>query len=473
MKELELLRNYPEIRKKWQDKFEHILIDEYQDTNLVQYNIVKLLVNEKRNICVVGDDWQSIYSWRGADFRNILHFEADFPGAKVIKLEQNYRSTGNILEASQKIIHENKTRTEKELFTKAGKGEPVDIESLQDETAEANYVALKILNLKKVYPDFSDFAVLYRTNAQSYNFEKAFINMNIPYKIVGGVRFYDRREIKDVLAILRLILNQRDKVSLSRVVGNVLSGIGEVSLQKILMAMDATKEDNPLFNPDLLGILKAGKAKEGLRKLTEFLGKVESNSLNSPGEIIKEIIEYFDFKKLLDDGTPNVEERMRNLEVLITNASEYDSLEDFLADATLMSSADENSAKNSVTLMTMHAAKGLEFPVVFIVGMEEGLFPGSRAYDDEAELEEERRLAYVGMTRAMKKLFLTYAASRYSYGNRSVNMPSRFLMELGYNPYGSSGYRDEDGDGFTDFSDDDFLDGGLDPFPEDLPVFEY
>ncbi|MBR2578917.1 MAG: UvrD-helicase domain-containing protein, partial [Clostridia bacterium] len=217
LKELELFKNHPEIRKKWQAKFEHILIDEYQDTNAVQYNIVKLLVNAKKNICVVGDDWQSIYSWRGADFTNILNFERDFPGAKVIKLEQNYRSTGNILEASQKIINENKTRTDKTLFTEAEKGAPVEIESLRDETEEANYVALKILNMQRQYPDFSDFAVLYRTNAQSYTFEKAFINNHIPYKIVGGVRFYDRKEVKDVLAILKIIVSQRDKVSLERV----------------------------------------------------------------------------------------------------------------------------------------------------------------------------------------------------------------------------------------------------------------
>ena len=480
LKELELLQNHPEVREKWQKKFQHILIDEYQDTNMVQYNIVKLLVNEERNICVVGDDWQSIYSWRGADFTNILHFERDFPGAKVIKLEQNYRSTGNILEASQKIIHENKTRTDKELFTEAGKGEPVDIESLQDETAEANYVALKILNMQREYPDFADFAVLYRTNAQSYAFEKAFINMHIPYKIVGGVRFYDRKEVKDVLAILRLLLNQRDKVSLTRVVTNVLSGIGEVSLQKVLMAVDAINGTEPLFDPDFLDVLKTTKAKDGLRKLINFLKKErnETNVAKNTGEVVRDIMSYFDFKSLTDDGTPSSEERMGNLEVLAANAEPYENLEEFLADASLMSSADESSAKNSVTLMTMHAAKGLEFPVVFLVGMEEGLFPSSRCAEDEAGLEEERRLAYVGMTRAMRKLFLTYAASQYSYGSRNYNMPSRFLIELGYNPYGSSagvgsmGYRDEDGDGFTDFADNDFLDGDFDPFPEDVPVFE-
>ena len=218
IKTLELFSKHPEVRKKWQDRFKYILIDEYQDTNMVQYHLVKLLVNEKNNIAVVGDDWQSIYSWRGADFTNILHFERDFPGAKVIKLEQNYRSTGNILTASQKVINKNKTRTEKTLFTEAGNGEPVDIESLRDEESEASFVAMSILRLQKDFPDFSSFAVLYRTNAQSYTFEKAFMNLHIPYKIVGGVRFYDRKEVKDVLAILRLIVNGRDKVSLERVV---------------------------------------------------------------------------------------------------------------------------------------------------------------------------------------------------------------------------------------------------------------
>ena len=531
--ELELLRKHPEVRRKWQERFRHILIDEYQDTNAVQYNIVKLLVNEERNICVVGDDWQSIYSWRGADFTNILNFERDFPGAKVLKLEQNYRSTGNILEASQKIINENKTRTEKELFTEMGRGEPVEIEALSDETAEANFVALTILNMQSKYPDFSDFAVLYRTNAQSYAFEKAFINMHIPYKIVGGVRFYDRKEVKDVLAILRLTQNQRDKVSLARVVNNVLSGIGTVSLERLLMAVDAGAGAEPLFDADLPEVLKTAKARAGLGRLTGFLKKVAeetgdktasetsvsqktgesadfATNVVGPGEVVQRVVEYFDFRTLTDDGTPSSEERMRNLEVLVANAAEYETLAEFLADATLMSAADESVGKNSVTLMTMHAAKGLEFPVVFIVGMEEGLFPGGRSAEDEADLEEERRLAYVGMTRAMRKLFLTYAGSRYSFGSRSYNMPSRFLIELGYNPYGATAEattcrsrRDWDGDGFTDFDETDFdgrfgsgSDGGFggggggfgggfgdgfgggfggedfDPFPDDVPVFE-
>ena len=477
LKELELLKTHAEVREKWREKFQHILIDEYQDTNVIQYNIVKLLVNESRNICVVGDDWQSIYSWRGADYTNILNFEKDFPGAKVIKLEQNYRSTESILRASQKIINQNKTRTEKTLFTEAGEGEPVEIESLRDETEEANYVALKILNMQKEHPDFRDFAVLYRTNAQSYSFEKTFVAMHIPYKIVGGVRFYDRKEVKDVLAILKILQNQRDKVSLARVVNNVLAGIGEVSLNKLLAAMDAVEDAKPLFDADVKEVLSTAKARSALTRLVDFMRKTPEGE--NPGETVRRAVEYFDFKALTDDGTPAGEERMRNLEVLINNAGEYDSLEEFLADASLMSSADEAATQDAVTLMTLHAAKGLEFPVVFIVGMEEGLFPSSRCSEDLADLEEERRLAYVGMTRAMQRLFLTYAGSRFSFGGRSYNMPSRFLTELGYDPYGMSagvgsvGYKDRDGDGFNDFDNfSDFGEGDFDPFPDDLPVFE-
>lgn len=474
LKTLELFTNDAAVRTKWRNRFEHILIDEYQDTNIVQYQLVKLLVNDQRNLCVVGDDWQSIYSWRGADFTNILHFEKDFPGAKVIKLEQNYRSTGNILAASQKIISQNLNRTDKTLFTTSGQGEPVEIESLRDEEAEANFVAMTILKLQKSHPDFSDFAVLYRTNAQSYTFEKAFISSHIPYKVVGGVRFYDRKEVKDVLAILKLAENGRDKVSFERLVKNVLTGIGEVSLNKILSAVDSMPDAEPFKNPDLPEILKSAKARDSLARLTNFLRLAASE--NNPGELVKRAISYFDFKTLTDDGTPSAEDRMKNLEVLASTASQYETLADFLADASLMSSADESSVKNSVTLMTMHAAKGLEFPVVFMVGMEEGLFPSTRAFSSQDELEEERRLAYVGMTRAMQKLFLTYADSRFSFGSRSYNMPSRFLAELGYNPHGASdhsSHRDLDGDGFTDenFSDDDFSDIP-DPFPDDLPVFE-
>ena len=480
-----LFENNKIIREKWQNRFEHILIDEYQDTNHIQYRLVKALVNQDRNICVVGDDWQSIYSWRGADFTNILNFERDFPGAKTIKLEQNYRSTGNILTASQKIINQNKTRTDKELFTTSGEGEPIEIQSLMDETAEASFVAMKIINLLanskavmqngelvKDFTSYSDFAVLYRTNAQSYAIEKAFISHQIPYKIIGGVRFYDRKEVKDVLAILKLIVNFHDRISLDRICRNVLSGIGPASLEKIHTFLnqsenyDATSQgrQNALLDAGLLDTL-SGKAKNNFARLQNFLRDLDMTL--KPAEIIEKVIHYFGLAELVQDGTPSGDERAENLHTMIGNAAEFESLDDFLAEATLMSSADEQTSTNFVTLMTIHAAKGLEFPAVFLVGLEEGLFPSSRS-DDEDSIEEERRLAYVGMTRARKLLILTYAGSRFSNGQRSYNMPSRFLMELGYDPYASTNLNNCSSNNFGFNSQSRNHSRSFDPFNDDI-----
>ena len=474
-----LLRQRTDIRAKWRRKFQHILIDEYQDTNHIQYEIVKLLVNDQMNICCVGDDWQSIYSWRGADFTNILNFERDFPGAKVIKLEQNYRSTQNILDAAQKVITKNTQRSDKELFTDAGKGAPVEIHGARDEQDEARYVAGMI---KKSGRSLSDFAVLYRTNAQSQAFDKAFMEYRIPYKLVGGVRFYDRKEIRDIVAYLRLIVNPRDIISFTRVVNVPARGIGEKSVQKILEG-------------DIDGLTgKAAKAYLQFADTLEALRKKNADNVN-PADIIEELLRRIDYRGHLNDGDKlKAEERNENLTVLIGEAGTYATLDEFLADAALMSSADEESGKDAVTLMTLHAAKGLEFPIVFLVGMEEGLLPHVRSMDESAEdVEEERRLAYVGMTRAMRELFLTYAQSRFAYGGRSYNFPSRFLQDLGFNPYGS---HDLDGDGFTDddYGEDDFgggsdglwtrkpsrrsfapegrNEGNYDPFPPDLPVYD-
>ena len=474
-----LLRQRTDIRAKWRRKFQHILIDEYQDTNHIQYEIVKLLVNDERNICCVGDDWQSIYSWRGADFTNILNFERDFPGAKVIKLEQNYRSTQNILDAAQKVITKNTQRSDKELFTDVGKGAPVEIHGARDEQDEARYVAGMI---KKSGRILSDFAVLYRTNAQSQAFEKAFMEYRIPYKLVGGVRFYDRKEIRDIVAYLHLIVNPRDIISFTRVVNVPARGIGEKSVQKILAG-------------DIDGLTgKAAKAYLQFADTLEVLRKKNANGAN-PADIIEELLRRIDYRGYLNDGDKlKAEERNENLTVLIGEAGAYATLDEFLADAALMSSADEDSGKDAVTLMTLHAAKGLEFPIVFLVGMEEGLLPHVRSMDESAEdVEEERRLAYVGMTRAMRELFLTYAQSRFAYGGRSYNFPSRFLQDLGFNPYES---HDLDGDGFMDddYGEDDFDGGsdglwtrkpsrrsfapegrreeGYDPFPPDLPVYD-
>ena len=472
-----LFRTRTDIRAKWQRKFAHILIDEYQDTNHIQYQIVKLLVNDKRNICCVGDDWQSIYSWRGADFTNILNFERDFPGAKVIKLEQNYRSTQNILDAAQKVITKNTQRSDKVLFTEAGKGAPVEIHGARDEQDEARYVAGII---KKSARPLSDFAVLYRTNAQSQAFEKAFMEYRIPYKLVGGVRFYDRKEIKDIVAYLHLIVNPQDIVALERVINVPTRGIGAVSMQRILAG-----EINLLTTKTMHAYEKFNNVLEELRK--------KNAAGVGPADIIEELLQKINYRGFINDGDKlKAEERNENLMALIGEAGAYSTLDEFLADAALMSSADENAGDHAVTLMTLHAAKGLEFPIVFLVGMEEGLLPHTRSMDESLEdVEEERRLAYVGMTRAMQELFLTYAQSRFAYGGRNYNFPSRFLNDLGFNPYGN---HDMDGDGFTDdddFGEDDFSDSsdGLwtrkpgkhsfepdrdeyDPFPPDLPIYE-
>ena len=446
-----MLRENREVRERWRTKFKQILIDEYQDTNKIQYEIVRLLVNDEKNICVVGDDWQSIYSWRGADFRNILNFEKDFPGAKVIKLEQNYRSTQNILDASQAVIMKNTQRTDKALFTKAGKGKPVEIERMRDEQEEASWVARRIAasvaagNGRK----YADFAVLYRTNAQSYTFERAFIGAMIPYKLVGGVRFYDRKEIKDILAYLHLVVNPRDTVAFARVVNVPARGIGEVSLNKILAG--ETESLTP----------RTAREYERFLKLLEDL-RVKDAAGTGPGELVAELIERLQYRKYLDEGDKlKAEERIENLTVLVGEAGTYASLSEFLADAALMSSADESAEGNAVTLMTLHAAKGLEFPVVFLVGMEDGLLPHVRDGDaSEDDLEEERRLAYVGMTRAMEELMLTYAQSRFTFGGRTYSFPSRFLNDLGYDPYGINS------------ADDDEFGVEEDPFPpDDVPVW--
>ncbi len=462
-----LLRTRTDIRAKWRAKFKHILIDEYQDTNHIQYEMVKMLVNDERNICCVGDDWQSIYSWRGADYTNILNFERDFPGAKVVKLEQNYRSTQNILDAAQKVITKNTQRSDKVLFTELGKGAPIEIHEARDEQDEARYVATMIRQSGR---PLTDFAVLYRTNAQSQAFEKALMDYRIPYKLVGGVRFYDRKEIKDMVAYLHLVVNPQDVVAFERVINVPTRGIGEVSKQKILAG-----EVNLLTT----------KVRHAYEKFAKILAELRDKATAGvgPAEIIEELLREIDYRGYVNDGDKlKAEERNENLTALVGQAGAYATLDEFLADAALMSSADESVGENAVTLMTLHAAKGLEFPVVFLVGMEEGLLPHVRSTDESAEdVEEERRLAYVGMTRAMKELFLTYAQSRFVYGGRNYNFPSRFLNDLGFNPYGGHDWDDdetEDGEadglwtrkpGKHSFASDR---DEYDPFPPDLPVYE-
>ena len=323
-----------------------------------------------------------------------------------------------------------------------------------DELKEAELVARRIHLMVDEGRNYGDVAVLYRTNAQSYAFEKALIAERIPYKIVGGVRFYDRKEVKDVLAVLKLLVNPMDRVSLERACKNILTGVGAASLTKVYAYLD---RGGKLNDAELTAELSA-KARNSLMRLQNFITSTDLTV--EPEQIVEKAVKYFSFQELLDDGTPGGEERFLNLGVMIGNAAAYENLEEFLADAALMSSADESSDKNAVTLMTLHAAKGLEFPVVFMVGMEDGLFPSARS-EEERDIEEERRLAYVGMTRAMEELLLTWAKSRFNYGGRSYGTPSRFLTELGYNPYGAN-----------DFTDNLWDEEEFDAFPEDLPVWE-
>lgn len=429
-----LVKEKPEVRDKWQRKFKHILIDEYQDTNAAQYAIVKSLIGEDQNICVVGDDWQSIYSWRGADFTNILNFERDFPGAKVVKLEQNYRSTSAILEAAHNVISKNVKRSEKKLWTAQGEGSPVQIHQTYDEAEEANLVASRISAQTAIQARRpSDFAVLYRTNAQSYTLERALLQMHVPYKIIGGVRFYDRKEIKDIIAYLRVLYQPNDRVSFSRIANVPTRGVGATSLEKFFVWQASTGLDivSALINVEQSPV--GGKARNSLIRLGEVLRglQVRVESGDDPSSLIESLFERTGYRNYILDGTPQAEDKEENLSSLISDAKPFTELSEFLEEVALMSSADETS-DDAVTLMTIHAAKGLEFPVVFMVGMEEGIFPHSRVYEaGPSELEEERRLCYVGMTRAREELQLSYASSRLQFGQRGYNAPSRFLSDLG------------------------------------------
>lgn len=432
-----LFKEQPDIRSKWRSQFKHILIDEYQDTNAAQYAIVKSLVGPERNICVVGDDWQSIYSWRGADFTNILNFERDFKGAKIVKLEQNYRSTGAILEAAHNVITKNTQRTDKKLWTAEPPGAPVQVHAVYDEAEEAYSVATRISSQVAIGARMpGDFAILYRTNSQSYTLERALLQQRIPYQIIGGVRFYDRKEIKDIIAYLRLLYQPNDRMSFSRVVNVPARGIGATSLEKFMNWQAASGLDivAALANVAQTSTL-TGRAKTALANFGEILRMLQTKvqSEASPSDIIELLLEKTGYRDYILDGTPQAEEREANLGSLVSDAKSFATLPDFLEEVALMSSADMGETQQKVTLMTIHAAKGLEFPVVFMVGMEEGIFPTARVYEaGPKELEEERRLCYVGMTRAREELHLSYAQSRLQFGQRGYNPASRFLADMGH-----------------------------------------
>ncbi len=431
-----LLRDHPEIRVKWQQQFKHVFIDEYQDTNAAQYAIVKYLVNKEQNICVVGDDWQSIYSWRGADFTNILNFERDYPNTTVIKLEQNYRSTNAILAAAQMVISKNKVRTDKKLWTDLGEGAPVEVHATYDESEEASLVAGRIATQVAMKARrYSDFAILYRMNAQSAALERALRVQRIPYQLVGGVRFYDRKEIKDIIAYLRIIYQPNDRLSFSRIVNVPTRGIGATSLERFLTWQGGTGMNviDALYHVHEADGLTS-KAKTALGALGTHFRELQTMLQDgaTPADIIERLLKVTAYRDYLRDGTPQAEEREENIGSLISDVKVFADLPEFLEEAALISSADNAAGGDKVTLMTLHAAKGLEFPVVFMVGLEEGIFPHSRVYDaGPSELEEERRLCYVGMTRARQELHLTYARSRLQFGQRGYNEVSRFIADMG------------------------------------------
>ncbi len=449
-KTVELFKTQPEIRAKWQKQFKYIMIDEYQDTNAAQYQLVNMLTNEQKNIAVVGDDWQSIYSWRGADFRNILKFESDFQDCTIIKLEQNYRSTKHILDAAHAVITKNAQRSDKRLWTAAGDGLAVQMLQVNSERAEGESVIRRVrAGVDSGQRKFGDHAILYRTNAQSRSIEEAFVHYGIPYRVVGGVRFYDRKEIKDLLAYLRLIFQPEDRVSFERIVNIPARGVGAKSLQTFIAWWQSRKgripaPDSTEHEPNLtlLDALRQAndcpgltpKAKASLSELGDILNSLRRVSEESTvAGLIDSLLRRISYLKYLDDGTPQGEARQENVKELLSVAQEYQDagLSGFLEEVALVSDLDgANFDNDAVTLMTLHAAKGLEFPVVFMAGMEESIFPHSRALYDQSEMEEERRLCYVGMTRAREELHMIYATSRMLYGGVQHNPPSRFLSEI-------------------------------------------
>ena len=431
-----LFTTVPEIRDKWRNRFQHIMIDEYQDTNAVQYKLIKLLVNETQNLCVVGDDWQSIYSWRGADFTNILNFERDFPGAVIVKLEQNYRSTQEILDAAHQVITKNKQRSDKALWTDKSGGQPVQVVHVSSELHEAEAVVTRIRsNVDLRVRKYDEYAVLYRTNAQSRAIEEAFIRYGIPYKLVGGTRFYDRKEIKDLIAYLRLLYQPSDRASFLRIANVPTRGLGPTSVEKFLDWRGQTSMTiiDALEGADLCTVVTP-RARTALKNLGEMLARLSEHTGELElAELIEKLIERTGYLKYLDDGTPQAEDRQENVRELVSDARERVGLDlgSYLEEVALISDLDTADNKDSaVTLMTLHAAKGLEFPCVFMIGMEESIFPHSRALYDASEMEEERRLCYVGMTRAREELYLLTASSRLIFGQRMYNTPSRFLSEI-------------------------------------------
>lgn len=412
---VKLFQNHAEILNDYQQMFKYILIDEYQDTNLAQYSLIKML-GIHGNVCAVGDDYQAIYGWRGANFRNILNFTKDWPSAKTIKLEQNYRSTQTILDAADSVIKNNYNRTDKSLWTDKGQGAPISVYEAFDALDEADFIVTEIKSLQKEFASLNNFAILYRTNAQSRVLEEAFLKREMPYRLVGAIEFYSRKEIKDVMSYLRVIENPNDLVSLERASKTPSRGIGPKTFE-------------------LVRLEGVGSAQEKNAKLRSFFELFQNMRQYATEHTVSELVDFVVGSSgmrlaLLQEGEEG-EERLANVEELKSVAEGYTSLREFLEATALISDIDNyNNQSEAVTMMTLHNSKGLEFPVVFIVGLEETIFPHSRALSDPAEMEEERRLCYVGITRAKERLYLMRANSRLIYGSFNSNPASRFISEI-------------------------------------------
>lgn len=440
-----LFERHPDILARYQEKFRYILIDEYQDTNYAQYRFVTLLAKKYRNICAVGDLDQAIYGWRQADITNIMNFEKEYPDAKVVVLEENYRSTQTILSAANTVISKNTMRKEKNLFTRNGAGEKINVIVCANERKEAEFVARAILDIARESRSgsFSDIAILYRTNAQSRAIEETFMRYRIPYKVIGGLKFYERKEIKDVLAYLRVIINPRDLVSLKRVINFPPRGIGAVTLDRFFESGERTPRIDAFF-----ALIDALKEERATVPLSQF---------------IKTVIARTGLEDHFAKDKKEGETRIENIRELITAASYHDeespefALTTFLDNAALVAGEQEEENGGAVHVLTMHAAKGLEFQSVFIVGMEDNIFPHSRSKRSPAEMEEERRLCYVAITRAKKNLWLTYARMRTVYGQTQSNPPSRFLFDIPERLVSFTMY-----EGGPSVSRDDFEDGIID-----------
>ena len=438
LKTLELLADHPPVLESYRDRFHYVMVDEYQDTNYAQYMLVKLLTDKSRNLCVVGDDDQSIYGWRGADIRNILDFEKDYPDAKVIKLEQNYRSTANILDAANQVIAHNAGRKEKALWTEAGAGETIKLYCAGDEREEAAWVADRIRKMNRHGEEYGRMAVLYRTNAQSRVLEEMLMRAGIPYKVFGGLRFYDRKEVRDVIAYLRVIANPTDDVSLRRIINVPKRAIGDATIAELVR--HAQEQEMPLFSAltDLPSSLSSRPRKcvgDFFTMMTTLMAMKDAMPLST---FVKQMVDQTGLmEQYQKEDSDEARSRVENIQEFLGAVEEFDrqtenaTLEDYLENVALITELDQaEEEKQYVTLMTLHSAKGLEFPNVFITGMEEGIFPSGRSLMDEQRMEEERRLCYVGITRAKERLFLSRASQRMLYNQINHNAPSRFLSEI-------------------------------------------